>query len=145
MSETAEHAGAEQASDNTRNMPVIAVHAVFVVLLILTAVTYFASTIDMGRAINIVVAVGIAVVMASLVAAVFMGLSCDKPFNTVILLVSVGFLALFVGITTLDTSQNHWRKNPAEAEAWMKKERDQYDMGYSEKTDLGGPPPAGGG
>lgn len=140
----AETRSQKDSSSDTPKVPAIAVHAVFVALLILTAVTYTASTIDMGREINIVVALGIAVVMASLVAGVFMGLCCDKPFNTVVLLVSVGFLALFVGITTLDTSQNHWRKDPAHAEKWMKAERDQYDMGFSEKTDLGGPPPRGG-
>ncbi len=125
-------------------VPTKVFHAVFIALLILTATTYYASTIDMGRSVNIVVALGIAVVKASLVATFFMHLKWDKPFHSVIILVAVGFLALFLGITTLDTAENEWRKDPTYAENWMKNQRKVKKIQYSEKTDLGGPPAAGG-
>ena len=124
-------------------VPAKVFHAVFIALLVLTVVTYLASTVHMGRTINIVVALAIAVLKASLVATFFMHLKWDKPFNTVILLVSVGFLALFLGVATLDTSENEWRKDPGYAEKWMKNQRRVQSLTYSEKKDLGGPPASG--
>lgn len=134
----------EHAEGHDHVVPTWVFHAVFVALLILTAVTYFASTIDMGRSVNITVALAIAVIKASLVATFFMHLKWDKPFNTVILLVSVGFLALFLGVATLDTSENEFRKDPAYAEKWMNNQRKVRGIRYGVKTDLGGPPPADG-
>lgn len=105
-------------------------HAVFVALIIGTVITYYASTIDMGRQVNIVVALAIAVVKASLVCAFFMHLRWDKPFNTVILLVSLGFTALFLGISTLDTAENEWRKDPGYAERKMQEARARQGISY---------------
>ncbi|MBC8367672.1 cytochrome C oxidase subunit IV family protein [bacterium] len=73
-------------------------------LLFLTFVTVAATWIDLG-ALNIWLALGIATVKASLVAAYFMHLRYDKPFNTLVLIAALVFLMLFIGILLLDTGQ----------------------------------------
>ncbi len=77
---------------------------VWIGLLFLTFVTVAVTWVDLG-ALNIWLALGIATVKASLVAAYFMHLRYDKPFNTLILITSLVFLMLFVGIILLDTGQ----------------------------------------
>lgn len=77
--------------------------AVYVSLLILTVITVYASTIDVGAA-NIWIALLIAVIKGSLVALYFMHLRWDSPFNGVILVSALLFVALFIGITLLDTN-----------------------------------------
>lgn len=52
--------------------------AVFAALLTGTVLTVYASTVDMGHTTNILVAIGIAVVKASLVATIFMHLKWEK-------------------------------------------------------------------
>jgi cytochrome c oxidase subunit 4 len=72
-------------------------------LLILTGLTVAVAYIHIPAPFNIIVAIGIAVLKASLVAAFFMGLYWDKKINTIALLLSVVFFTLMVGITLLDT------------------------------------------
>jgi cytochrome c oxidase subunit IV len=105
-------------------------HAVFAALIVLTAVTYLASFLELGRQGNIIVALLIAIVKASLVCTFFMHLRWDKPFNTVILLVSIAFAGLFVTMSTLDTSENEWRKNSSYAEEKMATARAQKGITY---------------
>ena len=89
-------------------------HAVFVALIIGTIITVAASYVDLGRTANIVIALAIAVVKASLVCVFFMHLKWDKPFNSVILLVSLGFTALFLGLATvLDLVATYFFMGPA--------------------------------
>jgi len=52
---------------------------------------------------SIFVALGIAVVKGSLVGLYFMHLRYDAPFNGVILVTALVFVALFIGISLLDT------------------------------------------
>ena len=47
----------------------------------------------------------IATVKASLVALYFMHLRYDHPFNGLVLVAGLGFLALFIGIVLLDSTQ----------------------------------------
>ena len=68
---------------------------VLVALLILTFITVGASYFDFG-AWNVIIAIGIATVKASLVALFFMHLIHDKPTSAVIFLISVFFLGLFL-------------------------------------------------
>jgi cytochrome c oxidase subunit 4 len=66
-------------------------------LLVLTAVTVFASTIHFGSGMaNVIIAMLIASIKASLVALFFMHLRWDKPMNAVIFCSSLFFLGLFL-------------------------------------------------
>ncbi len=73
-------------------------------LLFLTFITVAVTWVDLGS-FNIWLALAIATVKASLVAAYFMHLRYDKPFNTLVLISALIFLMVFVGIILLDTGQ----------------------------------------
>lgn len=75
--------------------------AVFGGLLVMTAITVGASYIDFGSA-NIVIAVLIASVKASLVALFFMQLRHDKLFHSIIFSAGILFLALLFFFTIGD-------------------------------------------
>lgn len=81
---------------------------VWAALLFLTIVTVAVTWVDLG-ALNIWVALGIATVKALLVALFFMHLKYDKPFNSIVLVSSLFFVALFLGLALLDTL--HYRKD----------------------------------
>jgi cytochrome c oxidase subunit 4 len=72
-----------------------------VTLLILTVITVGASYIDFGSG-NIVIALAIATVKASIVALFFMHLLHDKPINGVIAVAGFLFLGLFLLFILLD-------------------------------------------
>lgn len=73
-------------------------------LILLTVVTVlFARVIHLPAPINIIVALCIAGVKATLVAAFFMNLYWDSKFNTLLLLGALAFFILMVAITLLDT------------------------------------------
>jgi cytochrome c oxidase subunit 4 len=71
-------------------------------LLVLTFVTVAVTWVDLGP-LSVPVAIGIATVKALLVALFFMHLKYDRPFNAVVLVASVFFLILFLGLALLDT------------------------------------------
>jgi cytochrome c oxidase subunit 4 len=75
---------------------------VWVVLMILTILTVMATWIDLG-AINIFIALGIAVIKATLVVMYFMHMKYDRPFNCFIFLFAFAFVAVFLGMAMLDT------------------------------------------
>ena len=75
--------------------------ATLVALLMLTGITVGASYFDFGSA-NVVVAMFIATIKASLVALIFMHLKDDKPVNAVIFTSSLIFLSIFLGFCMLD-------------------------------------------
>ena len=54
---------------------------------------------------NIVVAMGVATIKATLVGLYFMHLRWDRPFNAIILVGSLLFLGIFLGFTLLDTGE----------------------------------------
>ncbi len=85
-------------------MPVPILVAVWLVLIALTVVTVAITFVDLGP-FNIWAALGIALFKASLVALYFMHLKYDSPFNGFILIVSLAFVVLFIGITLLDATQ----------------------------------------
>ena len=70
-------------------------------LLILTAITVGASYIQFGS-LNVVIALTIATIKASLVALFFMHLRHDKPVNAVIACAGFLFLGIFLMFTFLD-------------------------------------------
>ena len=77
---------------------------VFAVLLVLTGLTVGVTEIDLGP-FNIWLALGVAVAKASLVALFFMHLRWDSLFNGIILIIALVFVAIFIGITVLDSRE----------------------------------------
>lgn len=72
-------------------------------LLVLTVITVVVAGIHLGEA-NIYVALGIAALKASLVMLFFMHLRWDRPFNAIVCIGSIGFVALFLALAMTDTS-----------------------------------------
>lgn len=72
-----------------------------IALLILTLITVGASYVDFGAG-NIVIALFIATVKASLVALIFMHLNHEKPINAVIAVAGFLFLGIFLMFCFLD-------------------------------------------
>jgi cytochrome c oxidase subunit 4 len=75
-----------------------------IALLFLTWVTVAVAEIDLGRA-NIYVALTVAVVKGSLVALFFMHLRWDRPFNAIVFIGSLVFVALFLAFAMVDTAE----------------------------------------
>ena len=86
-------------------VPLKTLFAVFVALTLLTVLTVAASEVNFGE-FNLVIALCIAVVKASLVVLFFMHLLWDKPFNAIIFVGCLVFVGLFISLTLLDTGQN---------------------------------------
>ncbi|MGE0480184.1 MAG: cytochrome C oxidase subunit IV family protein [Phycisphaerae bacterium] len=76
--------------------------AIACVLLVLTVVTVAVTWVDLGP-LNLWIALLIAVVKAALVVLYFMHLRYDAPFNGIILVASLVFVMLFVGLALTDT------------------------------------------
>ena len=62
---------------------------------------------DFGRTVNVWLALGIAVIKAALVAMFFMHLKWDSPFNGLVCIAAIFFVALFIGIAVLDTRETY--------------------------------------
>ena len=75
--------------------------AVGLALLVLTGITVWVAGIDFGR-LNFTIALLIAIVKASLVGLVFMGLKYDRKENGLIFVSSFLFLAIFIVLTATD-------------------------------------------
>ncbi len=76
---------------------------VFVALMILTILTVAAINVDLGP-LNIVVALGIALVKALLVVFIFMHIWWDRAFHGLLIAGSLGFVTLFIAFTMIDTA-----------------------------------------
>jgi len=76
---------------------------VAIVLLSLTVLTVAVTWIHFPAPWNLVVAVSIAVVKASIVAAFFMNLYWDTKFNVMLLIMSLLFFLILIGLTLIDT------------------------------------------
>lgn len=83
-------------------VPVWLLVAVWAALVVFTVLTYAATWVDLGAS-NLWIAIGIATVKAALVALFFMHLWWDRPINAIVLIGSLLFVALFVGLALLDT------------------------------------------
>jgi len=77
---------------------------VFGGLVFLTVLTVAASLVNFGE-FNLVVALAIAVVKASLVVLFFMHLRWDKPFISIIFIGCLIFVGLFISLALLDSGQ----------------------------------------
>ena len=85
-------------------VPVKVLAATGIALLILTVITVWVASIDLGN-INIWAALSIAAIKGSLVALFFMHLRYDRPFNGIILVASFAFVALFISFALTDTRE----------------------------------------
>ena len=74
-------------------------------LLVLTVITVAVRYIDVGE-FNMVIALGVAVVKATLVALFFMHLRWDRPFNLMVLVGSMLFVVLMMVFCMMDVGQN---------------------------------------
>jgi len=89
-------------------------YAIFAALLALTYVTVAVSGYDFGR-FNLWIALGIAVFKASLVLLFFMHLKYDRPFNAIVIIVSMALVILLIAITLTDTKQYEPQRIPGYA------------------------------
>ena len=85
-------------------VPLRTLVGVLLVLLVLTVVTVAITLVDLGN-LNLITALAIAVVKASLVLLYFMHLRWDRPFNALVLISALVFVMVFVGLALLDTFQ----------------------------------------
>lgn len=83
-------------------VPVWLLLGVFGGLIVLTWATVAVTAVDLGAG-NIFVAMLIAVLKAGLVAMFFMHLRWDSPFNGLILVSSLLFVAIFIAIALMDS------------------------------------------
>lgn len=74
---------------------------IWAALMVLTVLTVWVAGIDFGRW-NMVIAMLVATIKGTLVAAFFMGLKYDRKFNTVIFVTSIVFFLIFVAFTATD-------------------------------------------
>jgi len=98
------YAAGEGRGELAHVMPARVLVAVFAALILLTILTVAAARFDLGPA-NLTVALGIATVKATLVALYFMHLRYDSPFNALVFVTALVFLALFLSLTMLDAVQ----------------------------------------
>ncbi len=95
-------------------LPLPTLFAVLGTLLVMTFVTVAVSWFDFGR-FNLWIALGIATFKASLVLLFFMHLKYDKPFNAIVIILSIALVVLFIAITLTDTAQYEPQRIPGYA------------------------------
>src|SRR5258708_2243462 len=83
--------------------------SVYGVLVVLTVATVTVTSVDLDKfhlgKLNILVALAIAVVRAAFVVLYFMRLRYDSAFNAVVLSSALFFVAVFLGLAMMDTSE----------------------------------------
>lgn len=85
-------------------VPVWLLVGVGAALMVLTGATVWIRSIDLGSG-NLFAAMIIAAVKASLVVLFFMHLRWDRPFNSVVLIAALAFVALFVSFALMDRAE----------------------------------------
>ncbi|MFM8732396.1 MAG: cytochrome C oxidase subunit IV family protein [Phycisphaerales bacterium] len=105
MAHHADHAHGDEAHPEVGHVvPVRYLYAAGLALLVLTVVTVAVRYLDLGEA-NMPVALGIALVKATIVALIFMHLRWDRPFNLLVLIGSIVFVLLLIAFTSMDVHQ----------------------------------------
>jgi len=74
-----------------------------ITLFLLTIITVAVTFVQIPSPWNVIIAIAIAIVKASIVAAFFMNLYWDSRFNLMLLAMGILFFILLIGITLLDT------------------------------------------
>ena len=78
--------------------------AVYGALLVLTVITVAVTDINLGN-FNLMVALAVAFIKATVVALYFMHLRWDSPFNAICIIAAFFFVAIFIGISMLDSHE----------------------------------------
>ncbi len=78
--------------------------ATFGALVVLTVLTVAAARLNLGN-VDLVIAMVIATIKATLVALFFMHLRHERTFNVVVFLSAFAFVSIFIGFALMDTSQ----------------------------------------
>ena len=86
----------------------------WLVLVVATAITVGASYVNFGSW-NVLIALGIATIKASVVGAMFMHLRWDHKFHTIVFTFSLIFLGIFIAFTMYDT-ETRGRTDPKEGD-----------------------------
>ena len=110
-----------------------------IALLFLTVITVAARYVDVGQ-FNMVIALGIAVLKATLVAMFFMHLKWDKPFNQLVFVACITFVVLLIALTVLDTSEYNptvYDGNPATVQEVL--DQNAPDAPIAAKTGVSSP------
>jgi cytochrome c oxidase subunit 4 len=84
---------------------------VYGLLIMFTVITVAVSRFDLGDA-NIWVALLIAFIKGGLVVMYFMHLRWDSPFNGIVLMAALFFVALFIGLALLDSKSYQPQMKP---------------------------------
>ena len=105
MAHHADHAHAHEPHPEVGHVvPVRYLYAAGLALLVLTVITVAVRYVDLGEA-NMPVALGIALVKATIVALIFMHLRWDRPFNLLVLVGSIIFVLLLIAFASMDVHQ----------------------------------------
>jgi cytochrome c oxidase subunit IV len=104
--QTVSHSAEAHAGEHEHGGP-LTYGLTLVALLILTGLTIGASYIDLGSG-NVVVALAIATVKATLVALFFMHLLWDKPVNRIIAVAGFLFLGIFLMFDLIDMDTRNY-------------------------------------
>jgi cytochrome c oxidase subunit 4 len=94
----------ESPSLHVHVVPTKILLGVWAALLVLTWLTVSVTQVDLDS-LNIVIALGIAVVKSVLVALYFMHLRYDRPFHAVIFVTALLFVFVFITFALLDTKE----------------------------------------
>jgi cytochrome c oxidase subunit 4 len=99
------HASAgDHGHGNSHVVPMPILLGVWLALMVFTVLTVAVTYVDLGS-LNLWIALAIATVKASLVALFFMHLRWDRPMNGIILIGSLVFVMLLVGLALMDTAE----------------------------------------
>ena len=95
-------------SGHSKSSPLPTYFAVFIALLIGTALTVYAATLDLGRY-NAAVALTIASIKATLVALFFMHVKgASEKLTKLVVIAALFFLLLLLGLTMTDYATRLW-------------------------------------
>ena len=97
--------------DHNHVLPLSMYFGIFGTLMVLTVVTVGAAFIDLGS-LNIVVAIAIAIVKATLVILFFMHLKYGARLNWVVVGAGLFWFAILLGMLMLDYSSRGWMNVP---------------------------------
>ena len=92
-----------QGHDDHHEMGPKTLIIVWLVLTVMTVITVYVATVDFGRAINIIVAMVIATIKASIVAYYFMHLKFEDKLTWVYALYPMFLLFLLIATTIMET------------------------------------------
>jgi cytochrome c oxidase subunit IV len=95
-------------ADQEHVIPLKVYFAVFAALIILTAATATIAYVDLGRAFNSIVALGIAVAKMMLVLLFFMHLKYSSGMTRIVIVAGVFWLAILVTLTLADELTRTW-------------------------------------